>query len=66
MTKHINEKNKDLITQDALDLLYKMLEVDHSLRISAKEALEHPFLKSFAGKSDRKKESGPKRTKSKN
>ncbi|KAH0794386.1 CMGC family protein kinase [Histomonas meleagridis] len=31
--------------KDALDLLYKMLNVDHKERISAAEALEHPFFK---------------------
>jgi len=66
VNKHINEKNKDLITQDALDLLHKMLEVDHSLRVTAKDALEHPYLKNFVYKSDQKKESVPKKTKSKN
>lgn len=34
-----------MLTKDALDLLNKMLEVDHSLRITAKDALEHPYLK---------------------
>ena len=43
--KYLTKKNKDLLTKDALDLLNKMLEVDHSLRITAKDALEHPYLK---------------------
>lgn len=46
INKYINEKYKQLITPDAIDLLYKMLEVDHSLRITAKDALNHPYLKS--------------------
>lgn len=32
---------------DAFDLLKKMLTVDHADRITAKEALEHPFFKSM-------------------
>lgn len=65
--KYINEKTKDLITPDALDLLYKMLEVDHSSRITAKEALEHPYFKNFAhNKNDKKKEINPKKSRSKN
>lgn len=35
-----------LVTHDAIDLLYKMLEVDHSERITARDALNHPYLKS--------------------
>jgi serine/threonine protein kinase len=32
----------------AQDLLVKLLETDPNRRISAKEALSHPFLSSFA------------------
>lgn len=35
----INQKCKDLITDEALDLLNKMLVYDKNLRITAKEAL---------------------------
>lgn len=66
MNKYLNDKNKDLITPEALDLLNKMLEVDHSLRITAKDALDHPYLKTFAHKTERKKETIDKKTKSKN
>lgn len=55
VNKFINEKSKNLITIEALDLLYKMLEVDHSLRITAKDALEHPYLKICENKIDKKK-----------
>ena len=42
----INGKNKYLISEDALDLLNKLLEIDPEKRISAKDALNHPFFKS--------------------
>lgn len=43
---YINEDNKDLATKDALDLLNKLLVYDHDKRITAKEALYHPFFDS--------------------
>ncbi len=64
MNKHINDKNKNLVTPEALDLLNKMLEVDHSLRITAKDALDHPYLlKASLNKSDKNTD---KKTRSKN
>ena len=44
--EYINEKNKYLINNDALDLLNKLLEIDPQLRIKAKDALNHPYFKS--------------------
>ena len=44
--EYINEKNKYLISDDALDLLNKLLEIDYQKRITAKEALNHPYFKS--------------------
>ena len=44
--EYINEKNKYLINNDALDLLNKLLEIDHQKRITAKEALNHSYFKS--------------------
>ena len=32
------------MTHDCLDLLYKMLTVDHAKRITAKEAMQHPYF----------------------
>ena len=43
----INEKNKYLISDDALDLLNKLLEIDHQKRITAKDALNHSYFKSL-------------------
>ena len=44
--EYINEKNKYLISNDALDLLNKLLEIDHQKRITAKDALNHSYFKS--------------------
>ena len=43
--EYINEKNKYLISEDALDLLNKLLEIDHQKRITAKDALNHNYFK---------------------
>lgn len=42
----INEKNKHLVNEDALDLLNKLLEIDPQMRITAKDALNHPYFES--------------------
>ena len=34
---------------DAVDLLDKLLQLDPSLRLSAPEALQHPFIKNASG-----------------
>lgn len=43
----VNENNKYLISDDAIDLLNKLLEVDHQNRINAKDALNHPYFNSI-------------------
>ena len=40
----VNRKNKDLAVDDALDLIDKCLRYDHQERISAEEALKHPYF----------------------
>ncbi|KAH0795578.1 CMGC family protein kinase [Histomonas meleagridis] len=40
----VSEMNPELRDNDALDLLKKLLTVDHMKRISAKEALQHQFF----------------------
>ena len=42
---YINEKNKYLINDDAIDLLNKLLEYCPDKRITAKDALKHPYFK---------------------
>ena len=44
--EYINDKNKHLINENALDLLNKLLEIDPEMRIKAKDALNHPYFKS--------------------
>ena len=41
----VKEDNQHLISEEALDLLSKMLIYDHAERISAKDALDHPYFK---------------------
>jgi casein kinase II subunit alpha len=38
--------NRHLVTQDALDLLDKMLVYDHQKRVTARQAMDHPFFDS--------------------
>jgi casein kinase II subunit alpha len=40
----INKDNRQLCDRVALDLLEKMLVFDHALRITAKDAMEHPYF----------------------
>ena len=44
-TKFINEENKHLCSNEALDLLSKMLVYDRAQRITPKEAMMHPYFK---------------------
>jgi serine/threonine protein kinase len=39
--------NKKIATPDGLDLILKMLEIDHNLRITARDALDHPYVVDF-------------------
>lgn len=41
----VNKKNQAYATRDAIDLLSKLLIYDHNLRITAREALMHPYFK---------------------
>jgi casein kinase II subunit alpha len=42
--RFITEENKHLCSDEALDLLDKMLVYDHQMRITAQEAMRHPFF----------------------
>lgn len=41
----INDSNRNRISDDALGLLEKMLEVDHSKRITARDSMNHNYFK---------------------
>jgi casein kinase II subunit alpha len=45
-SEFINSENKHLCSPEAIDLLNKMLIYDHNQRITAREAMKHPY---FAG-----------------
>jgi len=43
-SKFIDSKNQEVATKDAIDLISKLLKYDPEERLSAKEAMEHPFF----------------------
>jgi casein kinase II subunit alpha len=44
LTKFITNDNKHVATSEAIDFIEKLLRYDHQERLTAKEALEHPYL----------------------
>lgn len=42
--KFITEENKRLVSKDAIDLLDKMLRYDKAERVTARDAMEHPYF----------------------
>lgn len=42
--RYINESNQDLVCDDFLDLIDKLLRYDHQERLTAKEAMAHPYF----------------------
>lgn len=40
----MDSENKCLITPESIDLLDKLLLYDHSDRLTAREAMEHPYF----------------------
>eukprot|EP01088_Endostelium_zonatum_P020201 TRINITY_DN7310_c0_g2_i1.p1 TRINITY_DN7310_c0_g2~~TRINITY_DN7310_c0_g2_i1.p1 ORF type:complete len:366 (-),score=76.36 TRINITY_DN7310_c0_g2_i1:46-1080(-) len=42
--KFVNRKNKNLALNEALDFMDKMLRFDHQDRLTAREAMEHPYF----------------------
>lgn len=45
--RFVTEENHHLATADALDLLNQMLVYDHQKRITAKQAMAHPFFRTI-------------------
>jgi casein kinase II subunit alpha len=41
-----NNKNAHLFSEESIDLIHQMLQYDHKNRITAREAINHPFLSS--------------------
>jgi len=44
--KFVTAENQHLVTHDGVDLLEKILQYDHQLRLTAEEAMDHPFFAS--------------------
>jgi serine/threonine protein kinase len=44
LQERINEAPEEMRPPDAVDLLLKMLKPDFRFRITAKDALQHPFM----------------------
>nr|XP_027204930.1 casein kinase II subunit alpha-like [Dermatophagoides pteronyssinus] len=42
--KFINRENSHLVESDAIDFLDKLLRYDHAERLTAREAMEHPYF----------------------
>ena len=45
----LTKKNKKLVTEEALDLLFKMLRYDHAERITPLDALQHSYFDEVRG-----------------
>ncbi|CAD8048988.1 unnamed protein product [Paramecium sonneborni] len=48
--KFINAENKHLCSDEAIDILSRMLVYDHALRITPKDAMDHPYFLPVKGK----------------
>lgn len=42
--RYVHTENQHLVSREALDLLDKLLRYDHHERLSAKEAMDHPYF----------------------
>ncbi|XP_045467256.1 casein kinase II subunit alpha-like [Harmonia axyridis] len=42
--RFVNRENQHLVTPEALDFLDKLLRYDHAERLTAKEAMDHPYF----------------------
>lgn len=43
-TKFVHQENKHLVSPEALDFLHNLLRYDHQERLTAKEAMQHPYF----------------------
>jgi serine/threonine protein kinase len=42
--RYINSDNQRFVSNEALDFLDKLLRYDHAQRLTAKEAMDHPYF----------------------
>ena len=45
--RFVHSENQHLVSQEALDFLDKLLRYDHNERLTAKEAMDHPYFCTF-------------------
>jgi len=48
--RFVHAENQHLVTAEALDFLDKLLRYDHAERLTAKEAMDHPYFYPVAGR----------------
>merc|ERR1719399_1572879 len=46
---YLNQDNQHLVTREAVDLIDKLLRYDHAERLTAQEAMAHPFFDPVRG-----------------
>lgn len=45
--RFVHSENQHLVSTEALDFLDKLLRYDHNARLTAREAMEHPYFCGF-------------------
>lgn len=45
--RFVHSENQHLVTSEALDFLDKLLRYDHQERLTAREAMDHPYFCKF-------------------
>ena len=55
---YISDKNKHLVSPEAIDLVGKMLKFDKNERIRPKEAMKHPYFEPILGIIKEQEENG--------
>uniref|UniRef100_A0A8C6NJH7 non-specific serine/threonine protein kinase n=1 Tax=Nothobranchius furzeri TaxID=105023 RepID=A0A8C6NJH7_NOTFU len=53
--RFVHSENQHLVSTEALDFLDKLLRYDHQARLTAREAMDHPYFCTFAPNQDRGK-----------
>ena len=43
--RFIHSENQHLISAEAIDFLDKLIKYDHQVRLTAREAMEHPYFR---------------------